>query len=280
MVTDQPYWPVRLAFPDVDLDRGGLLTTEMAEYLAPYGWRPDRAYLPREPVHERPPPFAPLHIVHLTLGPEQPDGHIPAHYAVMLDDGSVLDPLFPDPFPPGEYRFEKSVSVTQVVGYTPTQETPPMPPRPILADHHLVEMAEDFARDVHAGQKDKAGAPYIHHVIRVTHRLRHQTPEVLAVAWLHDTVEDDENVDLDTLREWGFPERVVRAVDAITHRKDEPLDQYMARVRADVMARIVKGADINDNSDEYRLILLGPLTQERLRVKYARMRTLLDCRDD
>ena len=59
----------------------------------------------------------------------------------------------------------------------------------------LVDQAMVLAARAHAGQLDKAGAPYIEHPGRVAvHVTRHALPEdeeaAQAVAWLHDVVED------------------------------------------------------------------------------------------
>ena len=97
--------------------------------------------------------------------------------------------------------------------------------------------------------------------------------EAQIVALLHDTVEDT-GVTLDYLARY-FSVSIVDAVDALTKRKGETLEQSIARVRANELARLVKHADIADNTDPERTALLDEETRERLAKKYAKSLTLL-----
>lgn len=132
--------------------------------------------------------------------------------------------------------------------------------------------AESIARAAHAGQVDKSGHPYIHHPARVAARV--QDDEMLeSIAWLHDVVEDTD-VQLADLRT-QFPLEVVAAVDAITHRSDEARADYYTRVARNPLARRVKMADIDDNTDPARTALLDDATRSRLAAKYAAAREAL-----
>ncbi|MFP5392790.1 MAG: hypothetical protein ACLGI6_14780 [Gammaproteobacteria bacterium] len=51
-----------------------------------------------------------------------------------------------------------------------------------------IETAIKLAVDAHAGQRDKAGRPYILHPLRVMHRFTDETLQSIAV--LHDVPED------------------------------------------------------------------------------------------
>ena len=142
----------------------------------------------------------------------------------------------------------------------------------------LVDQAMVLAARAHAGQLDKAGAPYIEHPGRVAaHVTRHAAPEdaeaARAVAWLHDVVEDTPV----TLPELGqqFPPEIVAAVDAITRRPKEDPEAYYQRVRTNRLARAVKHADLDDNTDPVRVSRLDPATRDRLAAKYAHARTAL-----
>lgn len=143
----------------------------------------------------------------------------------------------------------------------------------------LIAQAEQLARAAHEGQVDKAGLPYIGHPERVAKAAGQAAPARLAehaaaVGWLHDTVEDT-GVTLDHLRTQGFPEAVVVGVDSVTKRTGESTPDYFARVRANELARIVKAADIDDNTDPERVRKLDVETQARLAGKYGRSRALL-----
>lgn len=136
----------------------------------------------------------------------------------------------------------------------------------------LSTRAEAIARAAHAGQVDKSGQPYIDHPARVAARV--QGDELLeAIAWLHDVVEDTDVQLVDLQAE--FPLEVVDAVDAITHRPGEPRADYYARVSRNLLARQVKDADIDDNTDPARTALLDDATRSRLAAKYAAAREAL-----
>lgn len=77
------------------------------------------------------------------------------------------------------------------------------------------EEAVALARRSHDGQIDKAGKPYIDHVMRVMDAVT--TPREKIAAALHDVVEDSA-VTLENLRRLGCPDEVVEPlrVDAST----------------------------------------------------------------
>lgn len=139
--------------------------------------------------------------------------------------------------------------------------------------------ANIIAATAHDGQTDKAGAPYITHPARVAAAARDAAPAHLAeqaeaVGWLHDVVEDT-SVTIEQLRAHGFPEPVLAGVDAITKRHGETIEEYFARVRANDLARIVKRADLDDNTSPERLNKLDAATRARLTTKYQSARALL-----
>ena len=130
-----------------------------------------------------------------------------------------------------------------------------------------------IATCVHRGQVDKAGKPYLRHPADVAARVRradHQDDEGITVAWLHDVLEDAEYPGIveHELRSI-YPVEIVDAVLAITHRPNEPRDDYYARVKANPIALRVKLADIASNTDPRRTALLDEATRERLAAKYA-----------
>ncbi|WP_181419819.1 HD domain-containing protein [Arthrobacter psychrolactophilus] len=142
----------------------------------------------------------------------------------------------------------------------------------------VIAMAADVAGTAHAGQVDKVGANYIEHPARVAEILRQLFPEAsdaaVAVAWLHDVVEDTE-VSFRDLHVWGFSLEIVNGVDAMTKRNGETAEDYFSRVRANPLARMVKAADLQDNTDPVRVARLDPATADRLRDKYAEASMLL-----
>lgn len=110
--------------------------------------------------------------------------------------------------------------------------------------------AFEIAIDAHDGQKDKGGHPYVLHPIRVAGKVKGQDEQVVAL--LHDVVEDTDWT-LDGLREAGFSEEIVAAVDAISRREGESRRAYLARCKTDPIARVVKMADLEHNMDLSRL---------------------------
>ena len=129
-----------------------------------------------------------------------------------------------------------------------------------------VERAIALAAIAHEGQVDKAGAPYILHVLRVMLRLT--TPEERMAAALHDVVEDC-GWTLDRLRAEGFPEEVIAGIDAVTRRDSESYEEFVLRAKAHPIGRRVKLADLEDNSDVTRLSEITERDQARL-DKYRR----------
>ena len=102
----------------------------------------------------------------------------------------------------------------------------------------------------HEGQTDKGGLPYVHHPLHVAEQMRDE--ESTVVALLHDVVEDTDYT-LDDIREMGFGDRVVEALSLLTHDEAVPYMDYVRRVAKDPLARAVKLADLEHNSDVTRL---------------------------
>jgi (p)ppGpp synthase/HD superfamily hydrolase len=115
-----------------------------------------------------------------------------------------------------------------------------------------LEAAIQLAAAAHAGQNDKEGLPYITHPLRVMARVEGVEAQIVAV--LHDVVEDTQTT-IDDLREAGFAERILAAVRCVTHDKEEPYAEYVVRCKANPVARQVKLADLEDNSQMKRALV-------------------------
>lgn len=143
---------------------------------------------------------------------------------------------------------------------------------------HRLSLAEveALAREAHAAQTDKAGRPYAEHLAAVADgvRARGGDEELIAAAWLHDSVEDAV-LDEQWLADAPLTDRTKDAVRALTQRPGETPRAYAARVLATPGARLVKAADLAHNADPARLAVLDAPTRERLTRKYAEMRALL-----
>jgi (p)ppGpp synthase/HD superfamily hydrolase len=138
-----------------------------------------------------------------------------------------------------------------------------------------LEDAIALAVQAHRGQRDKAGAPYILHPIRVM--LRQESEEERMAAVLHDVVEDT-SWTLSALREAGYPEAVVGAVECLTKREGENYDAFVDRLMENPIARRVKLADIEDNLNMLRLAELREKDIDRLN-RYLRSYKRLRARE-
>lgn len=101
-----------------------------------------------------------------------------------------------------------------------------------------------LAVSAHADQTDKAGQPYILHVLRVM--LAQSDVEAMTVAALHDVVEDTD-ITVADLTQAGWSARIVTAVDALTRRDGEDYFDFALRAASNEVARPVKIADLRDN---------------------------------
>ncbi len=112
------------------------------------------------------------------------------------------------------------------------------------------ELALKIATEAHKGQVDKAGVPYINHPLTVASLV--DTEEEKIVALLHDTIEDTNITEQDLLN-YGFSNKIVEAVKLLTHNKNVPYMDYVAKIKDNELARKVKIADLTHNSDLSRL---------------------------
>ena len=80
------------------------------------------------------------------------------------------------------------------------------------------------------------------------------TPKTI-VALLHDVVEDTP-ITLDDLRDKGYSDEIIVAIDALTRRTDETYSAYIERLSNNKLARRVKIADLQHNLDPERTKML------------------------
>lgn len=133
------------------------------------------------------------------------------------------------------------------------------------------QMAYSIAFDAHKGQVDKCGEPYFNHPLRVS--CAQETNGLAIIALLHDVVEDTPTT-LDYLST-KFNDYITDAVEALTHRNNESLQQYYARILKNSAARTVKIADILDNLSPARFNKLDIETKKRLKAKYLKALSIL-----
>ncbi len=134
-----------------------------------------------------------------------------------------------------------------------------------------LERAIAIAASAHAGQRDKAGQPYILHPLRVMLALQSDEERIAAV--LHDVVEDTA-VTLADLQAEGFAPAVVAAVEALTKRDGEGRLEAARRAAANPIALRVKLADNAENMDLPRIA--NPSEKDFARLEeYQQVRSLL-----
>ena len=110
-----------------------------------------------------------------------------------------------------------------------------------------------IAIEAHDGQFDKAGKPYILHPLKVMHYCKTDDEELMAIAFLHDSIEDNKQITYRYLIEQGLSLRVIEGIAALTKLPGEDYDSYKNKVKANPDAVIVKMADLRHNSDIRRL---------------------------
>lgn len=129
-----------------------------------------------------------------------------------------------------------------------------------------IEKAITIAATAHAGQKDKAGLPYVFHPLRVM--LAGATEEEWIAGVLHDLLEDTPWT-ADDLRREGFREEIVEAVVALSRQPEESYEAFITRAGRNPIARKVKLKDLADNMDLSRIPNPSPKDHARLE-KYQR----------
>jgi len=141
----------------------------------------------------------------------------------------------------------------------------------------LIERALQFAVLAHAGQRDDYGLPVILHPVAVASRVSRRSPlagpEMVAAAFLHDTVEDT-FVGLATIKTL-FGERVAVLVDAMTRREGEDYKDYLKRLVAVQGACVLKTADLQDNAERPCHFPPGkPSKRDKAKEKLAMLKRL------
>ena len=130
----------------------------------------------------------------------------------------------------------------------------------------ITEKSIEIALKAYCGKKDKAGKTYILHPLRIMAKM--ETEEEMAVALLHDVIEDS-HFTRDDLREEGIPLAVVEAVQLLSKNDGESYDQFVGRVSENELASKIKIADIEDNINVLRLESIGEEDLARV-AKYHR----------
>lgn len=129
--------------------------------------------------------------------------------------------------------------------------------------------------EAHKDQVDKSGMPYVFHPFHVAEQMKDEVTTIVAL--LHDVVEDTKYT-LDDIAARGFGQDVVDALALMTHDKDVPYLEYVAKLKNNPVARAVKLADLAHNSDPTRLDVVDEKAEERFE-KYKKAIAILEAED-
>lgn len=125
--------------------------------------------------------------------------------------------------------------------------------------------------EAHKNQVDKSGMPYVFHPFHLAEQMTDERTTIVAL--LHDIVEDTDYT-FDDLRNMGFESEVIEALILMTHDNAVPYMEYVAKIKQDPIARVVKLADLRHNSDLSRLDIVDEKALKR-KEKYSEAIRLL-----
>lgn len=126
--------------------------------------------------------------------------------------------------------------------------------------------------EAHKNQTDKSGLPYVFHPFHLAEQMIDE--ETTIVALLHDVVEDTAYT-IDNLREIGFDKKILEAIELMTHNDNTQYMDYVAKIKTNPTAKIVKLADLKHNSDITRLDTITNKDQSRI-DKYLKVIEILE----
>lgn len=134
------------------------------------------------------------------------------------------------------------------------------------------KMALNLCFEAHKNQTDKSGIPYVFHPFHLAEQMKDEATTIAAL--LHDVIEDTDYTMAD-LEKMGFPADVLEALELLTHNDDTPYMEYVAKIKHNPIAKSVKLADLEHNSDLSRLDVVDEKALKR-REKYRQAFCLLN----
>jgi (p)ppGpp synthase/HD superfamily hydrolase len=122
--------------------------------------------------------------------------------------------------------------------------------------------AIEIAVFAHKSQKDKSGAEYILHPLRIMERGKTEVEKICGI--LHDVVEDS-NWTFEALENEGFSAEVIAVLRCVTKKsEDEEYDKFIDRIIQNPIAVQVKINDLLDNMNITRFEELNEWDLKRL----------------
>ena len=133
----------------------------------------------------------------------------------------------------------------------------------------LTKKAMKLCFEAHKNQTDKSGLPYVYHPLHLAEQMK--TEESTVVALLHDIVEDTDYTFEDVQSQLDCSDSIIDALKLLTHDDSVPYLDYVARIKDNPIAKAVKLADLEHNSDLTRLEVIDEKALERVeKYKIAR----------
>jgi (p)ppGpp synthase/HD superfamily hydrolase len=140
-----------------------------------------------------------------------------------------------------------------------------------------LEAAIALAVTHHSGQADKNGLPYILHSIAVMNQMESIFGKTIAV--MHDLVEDTA-ITLERLKQLGFDDEIILAIDHLTKRENEDYAEFIQRCAHNPFARNVKICDLRHNMQTERINQLNGKDLKRLQKYHEAIQFLLSLDDE
>lgn len=126
--------------------------------------------------------------------------------------------------------------------------------------------------EAHKNQIDKSGMPYVFHPFHLAEQMNDEQTTIVAL--LHDVIEDTDYT-FDDLKTNGFDDVIIDALKLMTHDESVPYMAYVTEIKTNPIARAVKLADLQHNSDLSRLDVIDERALER-KDKYIEAIKLLE----
>ena len=124
----------------------------------------------------------------------------------------------------------------------------------------------------HKDQDDKGGIPYVFHPFHLAEQMKDEDTTIVAL--LHDVIEDTDYT-FDDLKTFGFDDVIIDALKLMTHDESVPYMEYVMAIKTNPIARAVKLADLQHNSDLSRLDVIDEKALKR-KDKYMEAIKLLE----
>ena len=135
----------------------------------------------------------------------------------------------------------------------------------------MTKAALNLCFEAHKDQRDKSGLPYVFHPFHLAEQMKDEKTAIVAL--LHDVVEDT-GVTIDDIRNMGFAEDVVVAIELMTHDPKVPYMEYVSEIKKNPIAKAVKLADLRHNGDMSRLDTVTAYDEKRAEKYTAAIRLL------